>query len=92
MKCSLKKATIVPATPIRLNPDYPCRLHDNGPTGCGPFKPFADKTTILSYHEAPAEVFEDPAEMLIWGRKAFDAALRGRKTKQLKPRKQPRHN
>ena len=92
MKCSLKKATIVPATPFRLNPDYPCRRPDNGPTGCGPFKPFADKTTILSYHEAPAEVFEDPAEMLIWGRKAFDAALRGRKTKQLKPRKQPRHN
>jgi DNA transformation protein len=60
--------------------------------GCGPFKPFADKATILSYHEAPAEVFEDPAEMLIWGRKALDAALRGRKTKQLKPRKQPRHN
>lgn len=60
--------------------------------GCGPFQPFAGKRTILSYHEAPAEVFEDPAEMLIWGRKALDAALRGRKTKQLKPGKKPRHN
>ena len=55
--------------------------------GCGPFKPFTDKATILSYHEAPAEVFEDTAQMLIWGRKALDAALRARKAKQVKPRK-----
>ena len=27
--------------------------------GRGPFKPFTNKATILSYHEAPAEVFED---------------------------------
>ncbi len=59
--------------------------------GCGPFKPFTDKATILSYHEAPAEVFEDTAEMLAWGRKALDAALRGRDTKQLKPGKKQRH-
>ena len=54
--------------------------------GCGPFKPFTDKATILSYHEAPAEVFEDAAQSLIWGRKALDAALRGRNAKQVKPR------
>ena len=54
--------------------------------GCGPFKPFPDKATILSYHEAPAEVFEDTAEMLAWGRKALDAALRARHAKQVKPR------
>ena len=59
--------------------------------GCGPFKPFKDKATILSYREAPAEVFEDAAEMLVWGHKAIDAALRGRDTKQLKPRKKPLH-
>ena len=59
--------------------------------GCGPFRPFADKATILSYYEAPAEVLEDAAEMRVWGEKALNAALRGRKTKQLQPRKQPRH-
>ena len=59
--------------------------------GCGPFKPFSAKATILSYHEAPAEVFEDTAVMLVWGHKALDAALRGRNTKQRKPRKAPRH-
>ena len=72
--------------------DYPCRRDDNGQTNCGPFKPFTDKATILSYHEAPVEVFEDAAEMLVWGHKALDAALRGRNTKQFKPRKKPRHN
>ncbi|HKB82980.1 MAG TPA: TfoX/Sxy family protein [Burkholderiales bacterium] len=65
-------------------PDFEAR-------GCGPFRPFADKAPILSYHEAPAEILEDAAEMLVWGHKALDAALRGRNTKQLKPRKQPQH-
>ena len=56
--------------------------------GCGPFKPFADKAMILAYYEAPHEVFDDAAEMLVWGHKALDAALRGRTSK---PRKAPRH-
>jgi DNA transformation protein and related proteins len=47
--------------------------------GCTPFKPFAARETVLSYHEAPAEVFENPGEMLAWGRKALDAALRAGK-------------
>ena len=55
--------------------------------GCGSFKPFTNKATILSYHEAPAEVFEDAAEMLAWGHKALSAALRARNIKQLTPRK-----
>lgn len=145
MKCSLKKATIVPATPIRLHRiapvadmtmtqptdfvRYACEhlaplgqvsarsmfggwgltiddqfcaiVHrdtlylkvddmtrpDFEAKGCGPFKPFTDKSTILSYHGAPAEVFEDAAQVLVWGHKALDAALRGRNTKQLNPRK-----
>ena len=44
-------------------------------------------TTPASYYEAPPEVFEDATEMLTWGHKALDAALRGRNAKQLKQRK-----
>ena len=54
---------------------------------CGTFQPFAGKTPIPSYHEAPAEVFEDAAEMLAWGRRALEAALRARNTNRLKPRR-----
>ena len=55
--------------------------------GSHPFKPFADKPMALSYYEAPAAVFEDGAEMLAWGHRALDAALRGRGKKSFKPRK-----
>ncbi|MGQ0577718.1 MAG: TfoX/Sxy family protein [Betaproteobacteria bacterium] len=44
--------------------------------GLQPFKPFPDQATVISYYDAPAEVFEDQAEMLVWGRKALEAALR----------------
>jgi DNA transformation protein len=64
-------------------PDFEAR-------GCGPFKPFAGRSTVLSYHEAPAEVFEGAAEMRVWGRKALDAALRSQNAKQANPRKSRR--
>ena len=41
----------------------------------------------MSYYEAPPEVFEDPSEMLAWGRKALEAALRSQKTKSAGRRK-----
>jgi DNA transformation protein len=44
--------------------------------GLQPFKPFPDQAMVMSYYDAPPEVFEDPAEMLAWGRKALEAALR----------------
>ena len=44
--------------------------------GLRPFKPFSDKAMVMSYYEAPPEVFEEPSEMLAWGRKALEAALR----------------
>jgi len=47
--------------------------------GLRPFKPFPDQATVMSYYDAPADVFEDPAEMLAWGRKALEAALRNQK-------------
>ena len=49
--------------------------------GLQPFKPFSDQATVMSYYDAPADVFEDPAEMLAWGRKALEAALRSQKKK-----------
>jgi TfoX/Sxy family transcriptional regulator of competence genes len=33
----------------------------------------------MSYYEAPAEVFEDRQEMLIWAKKAYQSALKSRK-------------
>ena len=47
--------------------------------GSQAFKPFPDKPMVMSYYEAPAEFFEDHQEMLAWGRKALEAALRNRK-------------
>ncbi|HEV8645103.1 MAG TPA: TfoX/Sxy family protein [Burkholderiales bacterium] len=49
--------------------------------GLQPFKPFPDQAMVMSYYDAPPEVFEDPAEMLAWGRKALEAALRSQKKK-----------
>ncbi len=36
----------------------------------------AGKTATLSYRQAPAELFEDRAEALLWGRRALEAAVR----------------
>lgn len=37
------------------------------------------KVAVMSYYRAPEEVLEDPDEMGHWARKAYEAALRGRK-------------
>jgi DNA transformation protein and related proteins len=49
--------------------------------GMGPFKPFG--SYAMGYYEVPAEVLEDPDELALWARKAYDAAGRnnGNKTK-----------
>jgi len=49
--------------------------------GCGPFKPYADKDTVMSYYEVPAEVVDDRRAIVEWGRKALDAAQRSPKPK-----------
>ncbi|MDB5848529.1 MAG: transcriptional regulator [Rhodoferax sp.] len=36
----------------------------------------AGKTASLSYRQAPVDVFEDRATATLWGRRAFEAALR----------------
>ena len=45
------------------------------------------RTASMSYHQAPAEVTEDPAQAAIWARIAYEAALRARaKRRPKKPR------
>ena len=45
-------------------------------------KPFTyqrkGEAASLSYYEAPSEVFDDKADMLVWARKAYETALRNR--------------
>ena len=45
--------------------------------GLGPFTYGArGERVVLSYYEAPAEVFDDPDELARWARSAHEAALR----------------
>ena len=46
--------------------------------GAGPFKPFEGKQMVLSYYEVPAQVMDDRQTIVEWGRKAVEAAGRGR--------------
>jgi len=38
------------------------------------------RPTQLSYYQAPEEIFDDPDEARVWATRAFEAALRSRKT------------
>ena len=44
--------------------------------GCKPFQPFPDEPEVhsMSYFEVPADVLEDPDELMLWARKAVAAA------------------
>jgi DNA transformation protein and related proteins len=44
--------------------------------GVGPFKPFPDKETVMSYWQVPESVMDDRRAMVDWGRKAYEAAVR----------------
>lgn len=44
--------------------------------GASPFKPFEDKTMVMSYYEVPAAVMDDRRAVVDWGRKAIEAARR----------------
>ena len=39
--------------------------------GCKPFKPYADRATVMSYYEVPPDVLEDPVTFKAWARKAL---------------------
>jgi len=47
--------------------------------GLPAFRPFADKPMTMSYHLAPAEMFEDESALRHWVGLALDAARRARK-------------
>lgn len=44
--------------------------------GMDPFRPYADRATTMPYHEVPPELLEDGERLCLWGRKAFEVALR----------------
>ncbi|HYO84239.1 MAG TPA: TfoX/Sxy family protein [Bryobacteraceae bacterium] len=54
-----------------------------------PFKPFPDRDDVMSYYEAPPEIFEDPDQMRQWCGGAIEAgrraqAKKGTRTKRAK--------
>ena len=42
----------------------------------GPFRPFPDKSTVMSYYEVPVDVLESRDRLARWSRKALAAAHR----------------
>ena len=52
--------------------------------GLKPFKPFPDKDEIMSYYEAPPEIFEDPDQLQQWCGGAVEAGRRAQSRKKKK--------
>jgi DNA transformation protein len=44
--------------------------------GLAPFRPFADRPTVLSYYPMPDAALDDQGAFLDWARQGWDAALR----------------
>ncbi len=40
--------------------------------GSGPFKPYPDKRTTMSYYEIPADVLDNPAVLATWAQQSLD--------------------
>ncbi|HEX8390738.1 MAG TPA: TfoX/Sxy family protein [Longimicrobium sp.] len=55
--------------------------------GMAPFDPYQDGRVMLSYHELPAEMLEDPDVLRPWLQNALDVARRKRKPAPRKPRR-----
>lgn len=51
-----------------------------------PFRPRADRPTVMSFFEVPPERLEDPAALLAWAGPAQEAALRALAAKRRKTR------
>jgi DNA transformation protein len=57
---------------LRVNDD---NRADYTARGMGQFRPYADRPEIsMTYYETPADVLEDPAELLSWARRSVAAA------------------
>ena len=46
--------------------------------GSTPLKPFPQKPTVMSYYEVPAEVLEDPEELIEWAEESLLIQKRGK--------------
>jgi DNA transformation protein len=57
--------------------------------GSGPFRPYADRPTTMSYHEVPASLLDEPDALMSWARDAVAAARRARGAKPSRPRARP---
>ncbi|MBT3295792.1 MAG: TfoX/Sxy family protein [Verrucomicrobia bacterium] len=44
--------------------------------GCGPFKPYPDKPTEMSYYDVPPDVLETPPEFVEWAQRSLAIQLR----------------
>jgi DNA transformation protein len=55
--------------------------------GLRPFKPFADRDEVISYYEAPPEIFEDSDAMRKWVGSSVEAGVRGASKKKPKKKK-----
>ncbi len=51
------------------------------------FKPFEDKPMRMPYWQAPVDLLEDEEELVLWARKAWEAAKRAQNAKQGKKKK-----
>lgn len=47
--------------------------------GMGPFRPFPDRPTAMSYFEVPVDLFDDPDELRLWALRSVTAARQAKK-------------
>jgi DNA transformation protein and related proteins len=58
---------------LRVNDD---NRADYTARGMGQFRPYADRPEIsMTYYEIPAEILEDPAQLVVWAQRSVAAAL-----------------
>lgn len=58
----------------------------------GPFvyEPPSGKSVAMSYYELPERLYDEPEELILWARRALDAALAAKASKPAKPKKSAR--
>jgi DNA transformation protein len=68
---------------LRVNDD---NRTDYAARGMRQFRPYADRPQLsMSYYEVPAEVLEDPAQLVDWAERSVAAALAAAKQPQAPP-------
>lgn len=55
--------------------------------GMGPFKPFPDRPTAMSYFEIPTDLLDDAEELRVWAMRSVAIARRAKKLPTKKSRK-----